>query len=571
MDENKWLDDKIQKQYKEGLNYQAQMQFTSKWPEYERFKAGDQWPPATEKTKNLPRPVFNIIDYIENHKVASVLNENIKMVFSSQEIEKVEEGQEPTNLEIAQSMNGAEMFSKYSETTWENIQQDMINEEVLDSASNIGTGIVHYFWNNSVKGGVTNKYIGDMEGEFLDPINVFFGNPQQKNVQKQPYILISSRDLVSNLKEAAKNSEVPLEYIEQIKSDKDTEDEGYDSAKVELTGTEKATVITKYFKKNGTVWFKKVVGNVMVYPETDTQLRIYPIAIMQWKPRKKSVYGVGDTEGLIPNQKGINFLLAMMLLSAQETAWPKILAKPGALNGQIVTNQPGEIIYDYSNSPNGDGIKYMNTQNGFNTTSLVLVDKFIEITKTFSGTNDAAVGEAPGANIAASAIMMLQKAAGVPIESIRKRFYRYCEDVGRIWEEFWKVKYNLTRMIKVKDQDDKEEMAEFLGTDYINIPFNLKIDIGPAGAYSESLAQSTLDKLFDSQQIDLETYLKYSPKSAMPYKDSLLRDVKQKQQEQAVIQAQMMQEQLGTTLDMQGQPQAPIIKPSVDKVASGQM
>lgn len=548
MQENKWLDDRTQKQYKEGLNYHNQMGFSKKWPEYERFKAGDQWPPATDKTKNLPRPVFNIIDYIENHKVATVMNENIKMVFSSQESDNSSSDTQYATtidkdqmLEVNKSIEGADLFSKYSETTWENIQQDSLNEELLESASNVGTGILHYYWDNTLKGGITKTWIGDAVGEFLDPINVFFGNPQQKNVQKQPYIIISSRELVANLKDIAKNNNVPLEYIEQIKCDKDTENEGYDSAKTEVTGTEKATVITKYFKKDGTVKFIKVVGNVVIQPETDTQLRLYPIAVMQWKPRKKSIHGVGDTEGLIPNQKGINFLLAMMLLSAQETAWPKILAKPESLK-QTITNTPGEIIWDYGTG-GIDGIKYMNNAaGGFNSQALTLVDKFIETTKTFAGANDAAVGDAPGANMAASAIMMLQKAAGVPIESIKKRFYRCMEDVGRIWEEFWKVKYNLPRSIKVKNQNDDEEMAEFQGTEYYNIPYNLKIDIGPAGAYSESLAQSTLDKLFDSKEIDIETYLKYSPKSAMPFKDSLLRDIQQKRQENALAQAQIMKE-----------------------------
>ena len=51
----------INKQYAEGLAYKKQMGFLKNWSEYERFKAGDQWPQPTEKTKNLPRPVFNVI------------------------------------------------------------------------------------------------------------------------------------------------------------------------------------------------------------------------------------------------------------------------------------------------------------------------------------------------------------------------------------------------------------------------------------------------------------------------------------------------------------------------------
>lgn len=518
-----WIDDSVQKQYKEGLNYHRNMGYINEWPENVRFYDGDQWPPATERTKNLPRPVFNIIKYIVNHKVASVLNENIKMVFVSQEV--AEEGQD-TDIDFA--MQGADKFSKNSSTTWENIQQDLLNEEMLHDGSQLGTGILHYYWDNELKGGIANQWVGDIAGECIDPINCFFGNPQEKRVQKQPYILISSRDLVSNVRELAKANNVPLEYVELIKADKETENEGYDAAKKELDGSEKVTVVTKYFKKNGTVHFKKVVNSTVVQKDTDTGLRIYPIVVMQYDPKKKSAHGNSDVKELIPNQKGINFLLAMMLLSAQGTAWPKLLAKPGAIK-QNITNTPGEVITDHSGLAT-DGIKYMQT-GSFNPQTIALVDKFIDITRTFAGAQDVATGEAPGANMAASAIMMLQKSAGVPIEGIKKRYYRAMEDVGRIWEEFWKVKYNLPRAIKVKDEDGNETMDSFTGTEYEGINFNLKIDIGPAGVYSEGLAQSTLDKLFDKGAIDLQMYLKYSPKSAMPFKDSLLRDIERMQQE----------------------------------------
>jgi hypothetical protein len=41
---------------------------------------------------------------------------------------------------------------------------------------------------------------------------------------------------------------------------------------------------------------------------------------------------------------------------------------------------------------------------------------------------------------------------------------------------------------------------------------------------------SSLDKLFDNQQITLEQYLKYAPRNVIPFKDRLLKDVQQQQQ-----------------------------------------
>jgi hypothetical protein len=153
---------------------------------------------------------------------------------------------------------------------------------------------------------------------------------------------------------------------------------------------------------------------------------------------------------------------------------------------------------------------------------------------------------------------MLQKAAGVPIESIKKRFYRAMEDVGRIWEEFWKVKYNTTRRVNLKNDDGKEYSQDFKGTDYADVSMNLKIDIGPSSAYSEELAMASLDKLYDKQAITTEQYLKYAPKNVVPFKDRLMNDLEQQAQAQAQQQAMMEQQMAAMQPDpnMQAQQQA---------------
>ena len=170
------------------------------------------------KTKNLPRPVFNIIRYIVDHKKASIQSENLKMVFTPEEVYSDFshlQQEDISKLELA--LTGAKQFTKYSETVWENIQQARLNDEMLMSCCSIGTGILHYFWDNSITGGITLNYKGEIAGENLDPSNVFFGNPQVTDVQKQPYILISSRELLETVLEEAKRNNVPEHYISLIK------------------------------------------------------------------------------------------------------------------------------------------------------------------------------------------------------------------------------------------------------------------------------------------------------------------------------------------------------------------
>jgi len=508
---------RIEKQYKEGLSYKRRMGFLDKWPEYERFKAGDQWPPATQRTKSLPRPVFNIIDMVESHKVASVMSEQINMIYSAEEIDE----DNPMDVDIG------DLFTRYSSATWERIKQDELNEEALDVGANTGTAIWHYYWDNNVKGGQKIPYVGEMEGEILDPINVFFGNPQQRNTQKQPYIIISSREMVRNVKDSAEANGVSKEMVEQIKPDKETQDQGYDMARVELNDTSKVTVLTKYWKENGKVMFTKVASSVVIKKPTDTELTLYPIVVMQWKRRRKSIFGIGDTEGLIPNQKAINTLIAMQILSVQLTGWPKMVYKSNAIDPSKVTNTPGEMIEDKLAPGQGDGVRYLNPSS-MPATAANLVEAILGYTRQMTGANEAATGTAPSAQLNATAIMLLQKAAAIPIESIKRRFYRAVEDIGRIWEDFWKVKYNLPRQIILKDDEGEEYSQMFQGSAYKDTPLNLKIDVGPSSTYSESLMLSSLQAMFDKKEINLEQFLRYAPKNVVPYRDRLLKELDEK-------------------------------------------
>lgn len=507
-----------EKQYKDGLSYMRRMGFLDKWPEYERFKAGDQWPAVTQRTKGLPRPVFNVIDMVESHKVASVMSEQINMIFSADEMDE----DNPMDVDVG------DLFTRFSATTWERIKQDELNEEALDIAANTGTTIWHYYWDNNVKGGVKYPYIGEMEGEVLDPINVFFGNPQQRDVQKQPYILISSREMVENVKKYARANGASNEMIAMIKPDKDTQDEGYDMAKVEVTGSAKVTVLTKYWKgSDGKVYFAKTASGITIKKPTNTGLSLYPLVVMQWKRRKKSIHGVGDTEGLIPNQKAINTLIAMQILSVQLTGWPKMVYKSNAINPSIVTNAPGEMIEDKLPIGQGDGVKYLNPPSMPNTAAN-LVEAILGYTRQMTGANEAATGSAPSAQLNATAIMLLQKAAAIPIESIKRRFYRAVEDIGRVWEDFWKVKYNIPRMVVLKDDDGEEYGEIFQGSQHADTPLNLKIDVGPSSTYSESLMLTSLQDALNSGHMTYEQFLRYAPKNVVPFRDRLLKEMDEK-------------------------------------------
>ena len=548
---------KIWADYENGLSYQKSMGFTNKFPEYERFKHGDQWPAPTERTKSLPRPVFNIIKMFVNNKKSNVLSQNVKLIFSPNEI-FTNNGE---GVKALLATKGADDFSDFANNLWYELRQDTLNDYLVDDAATIGTGILHYYWDANVEGGSLVPYVGALRGETIDPLCFFVANPQQTDVQKQEWIIIASREELKKVRKEAKAEGLSASKIELIVSDEEVADLGYESAKQEQEGTDKLWVLTRYFRdENGAVCYSRSTKEVMLVdkrqltPNVMTErekllmeaqgvevpeqkfITRYPVVVFPWQIRKKCIFGTGEVEGLIPNQKAVNFNMAMMLLSVQDNAWPKMLVKPGALQ-QKITNTPGEVLTDYYTS--GDGIKYMQPPN-FNYMSINLVDKVVELSRLTSGVTEVTTGESLGSNMAASAIIALQNQARVPIDNIQKRFYRCLQEVGLVWEQFFKTYYNTPRSITTEDANGNISSREFTGENYKDVEFSLKVDVSASSTYSESLALTYLDKMYDKGDITADIYIELAPASVVPHKEKLKQLRRQMMEQQMVQQMPQM-------------------------------
>ncbi len=540
------MDTSLWQRYKNGLAYQTAMGFADSFPQCVDFKEGRQWPPATKATRNLPRPVFNLCDRCVRTKRANILNQTIKLVYSPAEGLPGDDDDDTLRREE----EGAGAFTDFAQTLWNELHQDSLNEDFIDDAATLGTGIFHYYWDADAAAGTRRPYRGALRGETIDPACVFFGDPQETDVQAQPYILIASRVTVGSVRALAKAEGLSDEKIRLIAPDEENP-EHYEASRHEQKDGKKCTLLTCYYRSGGKVYFDRATRSVGVIrgrsltpglpdlgegrtapqeqtPGPDAAQRAdkqngavtrYPIAVMSWTRRRRSIYGIGEVEGMIPAQKAVNWLMGMNILSAQDTAWPKMIARPGALR-QEITNTPGEIIEDHSAA--GDGIRYLNPP-PVSAATTALVDKITELTQYTSGVSEVVAGEPFTSTMAASAIIALQNQAKQPIENIQRRFYRVIEDVGRIWEQFFKTYYSLPRPMTVRGEDGKTRKELFVGARFAGVDFALDVDAGAGSAYSESLAQATLEKLFEMGQIDADTYIELSPKSIMPFKEQLRR------------------------------------------------
>ena len=535
----------IWKDWEIGLEYQRKLRMKETCEQCVDFFEGRQWPAVTERTKNMPRPVINIIKFIVNGKKANILSSKISAVYKpliySQEMSQV-------------ATEGATAFTNFATHIRKEIKQEDLDDKAILDGLKKGTYIFHYFWDRESKSGLA-KFDGGLNGQIIDPLNIVFANPKQKDEQKQKWIIIQSRENVQTLKKIAENNNITAQEIELIEADEDSQ-KNYDYE--EQDGEEYATVLTKYFRKNGEVYYLKTTKNMIVQPETpltpnasdislnmdeqgktnedteavdidkpeqtDFKISLYPIVVGAHEEREKSIFGIGEVEQLIPTQKAINFDYAMMQMASQNMGFPKVLMRPRALQGKAITNTPGEIITDYS--PNFDGIRYMNPP-AFSTTPLTMADKLLEVTRTVTGATEVANGEVLGKNMSGSAIVALQTQAKVPIEDIQKRFWRVHEKIAKIWEQFFKAYYTFDTQYTVENSNG-QQLNTFNGTQYQQIDFETTVDVGAGSAYSESLSINLLESALQRGDITFDDYIELYPETAMPFKAKLREIRKQR-------------------------------------------
>lgn len=537
---------KIWNDWQKGLEYQKKLRLKETCEQCIDFFEGRQWPQATERTKNMPRPVINLIEYIVNGKKANILSSKISVVYKP-----LIYSQEESEL----ATEGASSFTSFANHIRKEIkQEDLDNQAILDGLIK-GPYIFHYFWDKEKKTGMA-KFDGGLNGQIIDCLSIVFANPKQKDEQKQKWIIIQSRENVETLKSIAKKNGITKTELELITADDDTE-KNYNAE--EQDGEEYATVLTRYFRKNGEVYYTKSTQSMIIQEETpltpDAQkikleldeetnktnedkeqvdidkpentkfkMTLYPIVVDSYKEREKSIYGRGEVEQIIPAQRSINFNYAMMQMASQNMGWPKVLMRPRALQGKPITNTPGEIITDYS--PNFDGIRYM-TPPTFSSMPLTIADKLIEGTRMVTGATEVANGEVLGKNMSGSAIVALQTQAKVPIEDMQKRFWRAHEKIARIWEQFFKAYYRFDVPYSVESENG-QEVNSFNGSIYQNMDFETTIDVGPGSAYSESLSINLLEQALQRGDITFDDYIDLYPETAMPFK-AKLKEIRKKQ------------------------------------------
>lgn len=557
------------KMYEDARAYQDTIGLSSDVPMWVRFYEGDQWPRATKNTQHLPRPVVNMTKMVCRNKKANILSTPVKLVYETDD-----------------GSNAGKKFTEFTAFIEKEMQMKKLDASAVKDGVVKGTYVYHYYWDADAVG-KRAEVQGGVRCEIVDVLNTFVANPKEVDEQKQKWIMFSSREEVETVK-AICDDDVDKDLI--IPDDVDWR---YDNNS-EQEGTAMCTVLTRYFRINGEVYWEKAVKNTIITKPTpltpdviaeveeidreaenaekkaknkkkvdvaDTALpdkakgshksykaRLYPVVIASYEERDKCIYGMSEVANLIANQRAINNNLAMGLLAVENNSWGKYIVHKNALKGQKITNQPAQVLVDYSDT--GNGIKKLAEQQPSDL-SIQMADKLLELSRAVSGSTEIMTGEAIGKNQSGAAIAQLQATASMPIEELRTRFWDAKERSGKILEQFFKLYYE-SKDFSYKEEvinpvtNQKEEQIVsdvFKSSEMVDMDFTVTVEaIGGTRATAASDI-AFLESMFQAGAIDAKTFVKSFPADAISNK-SELQEALEEQEQSALLQAQQTIEQM---------------------------
>ena len=167
------------------------------------------------------------------------------------------------------------------------------------------------------------------------------------------------------------------------------------------------------------------------YKKVKEKFNLYPFPRLVLYKINGSFYGRSDIKALIPAQKAINFNMSMMMKCIENNAYNKIFVKEDTLQGQEITNEPSQVLVDYTGMTNGWGIKFAESQplpNGV----ADFTNNMIDMIRVFGGFNQVMDGTVTNQNISGYALQQQIKQSNSAIEQQQQIFWSYLQDKAAI-------------------------------------------------------------------------------------------------------------------------------------------
>ena len=512
------LNEKIWKQYCAGLDFNNKLRLVENVANNENFFIGKQWEGVV--SNGLPTPVFNILKQIVLHQVATITSDNFTISATP-----LRASANDKRLEMASQVVNSELRALFKVNKLPNLSRIMMRNAAVD-----GDGCMFTYFDPDAPTGL-DGIKGAIKTEIIDNTRVLFGNPNSRNVQSQPYIIIWKRRQICDVKDEARANGLSEEEIQNISADTDDNNSRMDSYV-----DDKCTVLTKLWrdKKTGTIWGCEVTKSAVIRKPYDVRIKSYPVTWICWDYVQECYHGQALITGLIPNQEFINKAYAMAMLSQMTSAFPTKLFDRTRITKW--TNQVGaQIAVDGS----VEGVAKILEPAQISPQIAQFINSTIENTQSLTGATAAALGNTRPDNT--SAIIALQRAAAIPAEITKQNLYECLEDLGRIYIEFMAAYYG-TRPVDIPAAVAVgDEIAQFANAnvgmmqqefDFAQLedcPMTIGLDVGASSYWSEVASMQTLENLLQLGLITVADFLERIPDGYVAKRQELLDKYKQKE------------------------------------------
>lgn len=427
------------------------------------FYEGRQW--LDLKTK-LPfeKPILNITQNMIDDKQASINSKIFKI-----------------NYSVSGNEASTKLVTRFAEYQMKEMGQAQLERRGTKDALLKGS-LIWYFWWNEDKVGLNGSTEGALEASVVDIANIAVSNPNEKDLQKQEYIIIRSRQSVKAVRECCSI----LDEKEKEQCILPSNFQGVYTKDTEQTSEENTYVYLKFFRQDNEVYFEKCTDDIVfqepvslnpltnmkayttkededeIYAndgvnrgmmdipdeyteeemyENKLKATLYPVVMRSFIERDGCIFGISFAEQIIPIQKVINQMVATTVLTAIKSPMPTVVVKEGALGTSSVDlSKAGGVIVD--RSPQGtDGIKVLNT-GSVPTTHYELAQSLISLTKDVYRANDILNdGRNISSGMSAIAIQQLTAIQEKPVAQWQEALSTAIEDEARILEMFYKLFY----------------------------------------------------------------------------------------------------------------------------------
>lgn len=511
------LNERVWKQYSGALDFNNKLRLSENVANNENFFIGKQWEGVN--SNGLPTPVFNILKQIVLHQVATITSDNFTISASP-----LRASANDKRLELMAQVVNSELRALFKINKLPNLSRVMMRNAAVD-----GDGCLFTYFDADAPTGLPGIR-GAIKSEVIDNTRVLFGNPNSREVQKQPYIIIWKRRRIDDVKDEARGNGLGEDEISLITADTDDNNSRMDSYV-----DDKCTVLTKLWRgKEGTIWACETVKGAVIRKPYNLGVRSYPVTWICWDYVQDCYHGQALITGLIPNQEFINKAYAMAMLSQMTSAFPTRLFDRTRVPKW--TNQVGaQIAVDGS----VENVAKILEPAQISPQIAQFINSTIENTQSLTGATAAALGNTRPDNT--SAIIALQRAAAIPAEITKQNLYECLEDLGRIYIEFMAAYYGKRpvdvptasvvgdEVAQFADASVGEMQQEFDFAQLADCPMTIGLDVGASSYWSEVASMQTLENLLQLNLITVADFLERIPDGYVAKRQELLEKYKQKE------------------------------------------